>query len=38
MPNIMIDFKRFLKLLIPENQLYEIKYMTKEFIKKRNND
>ena len=33
MPNKMVDFKRFLKLLLPENQLYEIKYMIKEFNK-----
>ena len=33
MPKKMVDFKRFLKLLLPENQLYEIKYMIKEFNK-----
>ena len=27
MPNIMTDFKRFLQLLSPEEQLYEINYM-----------
>ena len=27
MPNIMVDFKRFLQLLSPENQLYEINSM-----------
>ena len=27
MPNIMDDFKSFLKILIPEEQLYEINYL-----------
>ena len=27
MPNIMDDFKRFLKILTPEEQLYEINYL-----------
>ena len=27
MPNIMMDFKRFLQLLSPEEQLYEINYL-----------
>ena len=30
-PNIMVDFKRFLQLLSPENQLYEIISMINEF-------
>ena len=33
MPNIMVDFKRFLQLLSPENQLSEINYMINEFNK-----
>ena len=33
MPNIMVDFKRFLQLLSPENQLCEINYMINEFNK-----
>ena len=33
MPNIMVDFKRFLQLLSPENQLYEINSMINQFNK-----
>ena len=33
MPNIMIDFKRFLQFLSPKNQLCEINYMINEFNK-----
>ena len=33
MPNITVDFKRFLKLLSPEEQLCEINYMISEFNK-----
>ena len=33
MPNIMVDFKRFLQLLSPENQLCEINYMINNFNK-----
>ena len=33
MPNIMVDFKRFLKLLSPKNQLYEINSMINQFNK-----
>ena len=33
MPNVMVDFKRFLQLLSPENQLCEINYMINEFNK-----
>ena len=33
MPNITVDFKRFLKLLSPEEQLCEINYMINEFSK-----
>ena len=33
MPNIMVDFKRFLRLLSPENQLYEINSMTNQLNK-----
>ena len=33
MPNIMVDFKRFLKLLPPEEQLCEINYMISKFSK-----
>ena len=32
MPNIMVDFKRFLQLLSPENQLYEINSMINQLI------
>ena len=31
--NIMVDFKRFLQLLSPENQLYEINSVINEFNK-----
>ena len=33
MSNIMVDFKRFLQLLSPDNQLYEINSMINEFNK-----
>ena len=33
MSNIMVDFKRCLQLLSPENQLYEINSMINEFNK-----
>ena len=33
MPNIMVGFKRFLQLLSPENQLYEINSMINQFNK-----
>ena len=33
MPNITVDFKRFLHFLSPENQLCEINYMINEFNK-----
>ena len=33
MPNIMADFKRFLQLLSPEKQLYEINSMINQFNK-----
>ena len=33
MPNIMVDFKRFLKLLSPKNQLHEINSMINQFNK-----
>ena len=33
MPNIMIDFKRFLQFLSPKNQLCELNYMINEFNK-----
>ena len=33
MSNIMVDFERFLQLLSPENQLYEINCMINEFNK-----
>ena len=33
MPNIMVDFKRFLRLLSPENQLHEINSMINQFNK-----
>ena len=33
MLNIMVDFKRFLRLLSPENQLYEINSMTNQLNK-----
>ena len=33
MPNIMVDFKRFLQLLSPENQLHEINSMVNQFNK-----
>ena len=33
MPNILVDFKRFAKLLSPEEQLYEIRIMINEFNK-----
>ena len=33
MPNITVDFKRFLKLLSPEEQLCEINYMISKFSK-----
>ena len=33
MSNIMVDFERFLQLLSPENQLYEINSMINEFNK-----
>ena len=33
MPNIMVDLKRFLKLLSPEEQLCEINCMINEFNK-----
>ena len=33
MINIMIDFKRFLQLCSPKNQLYEINFIINEFNK-----
>ena len=33
MPNIMIDFKRFLKFLSPKDQLHEINFMIDYFNK-----
>ena len=33
MPNILVDFKRFIKLLSPEEQLYEIHIILNEFNK-----
>ena len=33
MSNIMVDFERFLQLLSPEDQLYEINSMINEFNK-----
>ena len=36
MPNIMTDFKRFLQLLSPEEQLYEISYMINDISKSNN--
>ena len=33
MSNIMLDFRRFLQLLSPENQLYEINSMINQFNK-----
>ena len=33
MTNVMVDFKRFLQLLWPENQLYEINSMINKFNK-----
>ena len=33
MSNIMVDFKRFLQLLSPENQLYEMNSMTNQLNK-----
>ena len=36
MPNIMTHFKRFLQLLSPEEQLYEISYMIRDINKSNN--
>ena len=33
MPNILVDFKSFIKLLSPEEQLCEIRIMINEFNK-----
>ena len=33
MPNIMVDFKRFLKCLTPKEQLYQINYWINDFNK-----
>ena len=38
MPNLMIDFERFLQLLSPEQQLYEINFMINEFDKSNRTD
>ena len=38
MPNLMIDFERFLQLLSPEQQLYEINFMINEFDKSNRKD
>ena len=38
MPNLMIDFGRFLQLLSPEQQLYEINFMINEFDKSNRKD
>ena len=38
MPNLMIDFRRFLQLLSPEQQLYEINFMIHEFDKSNRTD
>ena len=36
MPNIMMDFKRSLQLLSPEEQLYEINYLISDIGKSNN--
>ena len=38
MTNVMVDFKRFLQLLSPENQLYEINSMINQFNKSNRKD
>ena len=38
MTNVMVDFKRFLQLLSPENQLYEINSMINKFNKSNRKD
>ena len=38
MSNITVDYKRFLQLLSPENQLYEINSMINEFNKSNCNE
>ena len=38
MTNVIVDFKRFLQLLSPENQLYEINSMINQFNKSNRKD